>query len=459
MKRFREYVPNQTMLLPPDLREWLPTDHPVYFVDQAVDHLDLSRFYAGYKGVKGQPPYSVPMMVKILVYAYWTGIRSSRKIERALTESLPFRILAANQHPDFWTIAHFRRRHQEALGELLKQVVQLGIKAGLVRLQHAALDGTKIKAYASKHSAMSYGHMEQSEKEIQEHVQEYLRRSDQEDREENQQFGNSNGFRLPEHLATAEKRLKAIQEAKKALEEEARAKAAQRPQQKGKTKESDSAVSEQAPKNESEQPVKPEAKAQWNFTDPESRIMRNSDKAFVQAYNAQVVVDADSLFIVAGDLTQQSADAPHLKSMVTQTEENTQLPIQNLLADAGYFNEGSIQELSKSGIRVYIPPEKIRHSLWRKRTLIRGRIPKNFSLKDRMRRLLRTQYGRKIYRKRQTSVEPTFGHIKENMGVRPFNQRGLQVNRHMWRFTCAVYDLFKLFRAGVCPERLFGANC
>jgi len=222
-KKFRDYQPHQLMILPPALDEWLPEDHPVHFISQVVDQFDLSAIYNDYTERRGQPPYEPRMMVKVWVYAYMRGIRSSRRLERALYEDVGFRVLAANQQPDHWTLSNFRRRHHEALAQLFVQSVRLAQDAGLVKLRHVAVDGTRLKANASKHSAMSYGRMKDEERRLAEEIRRYLEEVEANDRSEDAEHGPDSGWRLPPELATAEKRLKAIQAAKARLEQRARA--------------------------------------------------------------------------------------------------------------------------------------------------------------------------------------------------------------------------------------------
>jgi transposase len=435
MKKFRDYRPNQTYLLPPSMRDWLPEDHPVYHISEMVDKMDLSAIYGEYREERGYPPYDPKMMVKVLLYAYSKGIRSSRKIERALHEDVGFRVLSANQQPDFWTIAAFRRRHHKALGDLFLQTVRIAERAGLVKLRHVAVDGTKIKANASKHSAMSYGRMKTEVERLRKEIEEYLRQCDEVDAAEDKKYGKGSGWRLPEHLSTAKKRLEAIERAKKELEEEERRK--QNDNDQG------------SPPEGGSPPGVPDDKDQRNFTDPESRIMLNSDKSFIQGYNAQAVVDADSKVIVAADLTNRCSDVQHLQGLVAQVERNTGRRPKEVSADAGYWSEANVRALEGRGIEVFIPPEKVKHSEWRTQGSPRGRIPSGLSVKDLMRRKLRTKRGRKRYKLRQTSVEPAFGTIKEPLGLRQFLLRGLAKARSEWLMICAVFNILKMFGAGV----------
>lgn len=442
-KKFRDYQPHQLMILPPALDEWLPEDHPVHFISQVVDQLDLSAIYSDYTERRGQPPYEPRMMVKVWLYAYMRGIRSSRRLERALYEDMGFRVLSANQQPDHWTLSNFRRRHHEALARLFVQSVRLAQEAGLVKLRHVAVDGTKLKAYASKHSAMSYGRMKEEERRLTEEIRRYLEEVEANDRAEDDEHGSDSGWRLPPELATAEKRLQAIREAKARLEQRARAEA----EAKEAAREAEAAKKgRRARRKQAPSDPLPADKDQINFTDPESRILRSADKAFIQGYNAQLAVDAETHLIVAADLTNQAADTPHLPSQLQQVEANTGRYPRELSADAGYYSKANLQALEERGVEAFIPPEKIRHTAWRKLQPPRGRMPKPMTTRDRMRRKLRTVRGRERYKLRQCSVEPVIGHLKEAMGLRQLLLRGLSKARFEWLFTCTAFNLMKLWR-------------
>ena len=444
-KKFREYVPNQILLLPPSLNEWLPDDHPVHFFNEVIGELDLSAIYGSYQERRGNPPYEPKLMVKILLYAISKRIHSSRRIEAALYDDVAFRYLAGNQQPDHWTISDFRRRHHQGLGDLFVQTVTLAGKIGLVNLRHTATDGTKIKANASKHSAMSYGRMQSDEERLRQEIEQELRRMEETDRAEDKEHGERRGDELPAALSTASKRLDAIRKAKAALEEEVREKARQEQAK----KEKEAALSGKRYKTRQDPAqAKPKAKDQRNFTDPESKIMKNADKAFIQAYNAQATVDAHSQIIVAADLSNQGNDCPHLIRQIEQVIANTGLIPQESLADAGYYSEGNIAYLSSRKISALIPPEKLKHSEWRTIPSPEEPIPDTATTKERMRYTLRTEAGRAAYKLRQQSVEPVFGYIKEQLGLRQFLLRGIDKVRSLWRMACAVSNLMKLYRAG-----------
>ncbi len=443
-RRFKAYDPDQLFLLPPDLREWLPTNHLAYFFNDVVEQLDLSCVYAAYTDDMGQPPYDPTMMLKVWLYGFSQGIRSSRRLEKALHEIVAFRILSGNQQPDHWTLSNYRRRHLKAMESLFAQSIQLAIEAGLVSGRHVAIDGTKVRANASKHTAMSYLRMGIEEERLRKQIRRYFDEVEANDQEEDRLFGKGRGDELPDWLDTSEKRLEAIRKAKKTLEERARQKA----EEKGESHKDDEPKPPVTPKKQRKPKVRPEPKDQLNFTDPDSRIMRNSDKAFVQAYNAQIAVDTDHQIIVAASLTNQAADSPHFIPLVNQTLEHIGIP-NEVSADAGYWSEANLQHLDEIGIEAFIPSEKIRHTEWRERLAPRGRIPANATRRQRMARKLSTKRGRARYTLRQTTVEPTFGQIKEGRGLRQFLLRGLEKVPGLWHLECLVHNLMKLFRSGV----------
>ena len=431
-KVFRPYDPEQTYLMPASLHDWLPQGHLAYFVADVVEHLDLSDIMRRYENEeRGYPPYHPKMMVKVLLYAYSIGVPSSRKIAKRLQEDIAFRVLAANNTPDFRTISDFRKEHLKALSALFLQLLKLCQKAGLVKLGHVALDGTKIKANASKHKAMSYKRMKEEEVRLEAEVKELLKQAEETDNEEDRQYGkDKRGDELPGELAFRESRLRKIREAKAALEAEAKANGEQKP---GNSGEAGGAI--------------PKDKAQRNFTDPESRIMPVSGgKDFMQAYNAQAAVDSAHQVIVAAETTNQPTDRGQAEPMMEKVKENTgKLPGQ-LSADAGYFSSDAVTNLTAQGIDVYMPPNRILHSDF-VLAAPRGRIPKNLSIVDRMRRKLRTKKGQKCYALRKELPEPVFGQIKQVRGFRQFLLRGMEKVSGEWKFICAGHNLLKLFVA------------
>lgn len=432
-KTFRPYDPDQLLMMPPSVREWLPEDHVVYFVSDVVEMLDLSAIYDSYAEERGFPPYHPLLMTKLVAYGYVRGVRSSRKLARACLENVDFRVLAAGQQPDFRTIAAFRTRHLEALEGLFQQVLRLCEDAGLVSLSHVAVDSTKIRANASKHKAMSYARMERESERLRAEICRELEQWAANDAREDELYGDRRGDEMPPHLVDRKKRLQVIEEAKAALEAEAREKAKKRK------------------RRPQERPPKPEPKAQRNFTDPDSRIMLSSDKAFIQAYSGQLVVDAGSQVIVSCEVTQTSADQGQLVPMVEQVEANTGKRPKAASADGGYWVEKEIEALEAGGTEAFVAPRKYRHSEWRDRSPPRGRIPKGLSAKERMDRKLRTKRGRAEYDKRKVTVEPVCGQIKTALGFRQFSLRGHRKVRGEWNLVSTAHNLLKLYRSGWRP--------
>ena len=424
-KTFRPYEPDQLLLLPPSLQDWVPQGHLARLVSDVVDTLDLSAIEDSYEEERGYPPYHPSMMVKLLVYGYCTGVYSSRRVAGKLQDSVAFRFLAAGNEPDFRTISDFRKRHGAALSGLFDQVLQMCREAGLVKLGRVAIDGTKIKANASKHKAMSYGRMKQKESETRRLVKEWLRRAEQADAEEDRLYGRDRrGDELPPELATRESRLKKIREAKAALEAEARRKA-------------------EAEGKEPKQ-AKPPDKAQYNFTDSESRIQKTSD-GFIQGYNAQLAVDAEFQIIVSQDVTPTAADVNQLLPTVERIEDELGSKPGQVLADAGYWSEENVRALEACEIEPFIATEKMKHG--RPQPAPRGRPPQGLTVRERMARKLRTKRGRKIYARRKEIVEPVFGQIKQARGFRQFLRRGVQNVRQEWALVCLAHNLLKLHTA------------
>ncbi|NOX25777.1 MAG: IS1182 family transposase [Deltaproteobacteria bacterium] len=448
--RFRPYNPDQLFLLPQDMKQWLPEEDLVYFVMDVVKQLDLRKIHRPYElERRGQPPYNPTMMVSLLLYAYAVGMPSSRKIEQATHYSIPFRVLTANQHPDHDTIADFRKRHLKILADLFVQVLRLCQKAGLVKLGHIALDGTKVKANASKRKAMSYGRMEKKAAELKKEVEQLLGQAERADTEEDALHGKGkHDGKLPKELQFRQSRLKKILEAKQALEEEALAEAeSQRPEYEAKKKTYDENTGRRGrpPKPPSEHP---DPKTQRNFTDPESRIMPVSGaKNFIQGYNCQAAVDKKAQVIVATNVTQEPNDKQQLEPLVEKIATNTDGTLPKVFsADAGYFSETNCNTLTDRGIDAYVATGKIKHG--EAPLQLRGRIPKDASIKARMARKLRTVQGRGTYSLRKHIVEPVFGQIKEARNFRRFSFRGLESCQQEWDMVCLTHNLLKLFRSG-----------
>ncbi len=401
----------------------MPEDHLARFVSDLVDTLDLSAIEDTYTEERGYPPYHPCMMVKVLVYGYCTGIYSSRRMAEKLVDSVAFRFLAAGNQPDFRTISDFRKRHEVALSGLFEQVLKVCRQSGLVKLGRVALDGTKIKANASKHKAMSYARMVEKETELRRQIKEMFRQADAIDREEDRRYGpDRRGDELPEELARRETRLKKIREAKAALEAEAR----------------DKAVAEgKDPKT-----AKPPAKAQRNFTDPESKIQKTSD-GFIQGYNAQIAVDDAFQVIVAQHVTPAAPDVQQLQPAVASIERTLKKRPQSLLADAGYWSEENVRVLEQKRIEPFVATGRQKHGKTAPPPP-RGRPRTNMTLRERMARKLLTVRGRKAYSRRKVIVEPVFGQIKQARGFRQFLRRGLQRVPHEWALICTAHNILKL---------------
>jgi transposase len=424
-KTYRPYVPEQDLLLPPSLREWLPEDHLAFFVSDLIDQLDLSAITTVYEDEeRGYPPYHPVMLTKVLVYAYCVGVFSSRKIQRRLVEDVAFRVLAAGNAPDFRTIADFRKTHLPALRGFFEQVLGLARELGAPRVGRVALDGSKVKANASKHKAMSYGRMREKQRQLREEVKDLLAQAEAADAAEDAEYGvDRRGDELPAELQRRESRLKRIREAKRALEARAKEEAAAAGQP------SDSA--------------KPDPKAQYNFTDPESRIMKGPD-GFVQAYNVQVAVDELQL-IVGQAVTQETNDKKQLMPMLTTIEQQSGDTPDQLLADAGYCSDQNLTAIADTRIDAYISTRKQKHGE-RPGPCPRGPLPKNATIIDQMSRKLHTKAGAAVYAARKGIVEPVIGQIKQARGFRQFLLRGFEKVQGEWSLVCTTHNILKLYR-------------
>jgi transposase len=426
-KTFRAYVPEQDLLLPPSLRDWLPDEHLAFFVSDLVDALDLSAITAVYEREdRGQPPYHPAMMTKLLVYGYCVGVFSSRKIARRLVEDVAFRVLAAGNTPDFRTLSDFRKIHLAALEGLFIQVLQLAREAGALQVGRVAVDGSKIKANASKHKAMSYARMQDREATLATEVHHLLTQADATDAQEDATYGAKKaGPDVPAELRRRETRLARIREAKQVLEARAKAQAA----------------AEEKPTVE----ATPADKAQYNFTDPESRIMKGPD-GFVQAYNAQIVVESEHQFIVGQAVTQEVNDkrqlTPMVEAVVTQFGDR---PTQ-VLADSGYCSESNLATLATTNLDLYIATGRLKHG--ESIPCPRGPLPKDATWTDRMRRKLQTQRGEDVYRWRKAIVEPVFGQIKHARGFRQFLLRGVRKVQSEWALVCLGHNVLKFHGLG-----------
>jgi transposase len=433
-KGYRTYLPEQDLLLPASLRQWLPDSHLVYFVSDVVDQLNLSAIHAVYeKEKRGQPPYDPRLMTKLLVYGYCTGVFSSRRIQKRLQEDIPFKVLAAGNEPDFRTISDFRKIHIAALEKLFEQVLAMALECGSIQLGRVSLDGTKLKANASKHKAMSYGRMREKQQQLKAEVRQLLEQAEAADEAEDRQYGDQRGDELPEELRRRETRLARIKEAKKVLEQRARDKAAA---------EGKSAAEAQL--------AKPEDKDQYNFTDPESRIMKGAD-GIVQGYNAQAAVEPTLLLIVGQAVTEAANDKRQLKPMVELIEQQSGQRPEAILADNGYCSEENLEHLESAEeperqIEGFIATGKQKHGEHRL-PVKRGPLPKGATRVDRMKRKLQTKVGKAVYAARKCVVEPVFGQIKQARGFRQFLLRGKEKVKGEWALLCLTHNILRLHAA------------
>jgi transposase len=445
-KTYRPWDPDQSWLLPPSPRDWLPEDDLVYFVLDTARELDISVITRNYEQEeRGFPPYHPRMMVALLLYSYTQGVFSSRRIMKRCERDVSWRVIVQDDIPNFRTISDFRKLHLKELESLFVQVLRLCQEAGLVKLGHVALDGTKIKANASRHKAMSYGRMKEEEKRLRKEIRELLRRAESMDAAEDREHGpNHRGDELPEELARRESRLAKIRVARKALEEQAQAQAEEE-QEKDNQPGGRSGGGRQI---DPEQAV-PDDKAQYNFTDPTTKIMKANNKGFDQCGNAQAAVDREHQVIVAADVTNEANDKKQLKPMAQQAKKNVGRGrhIDTLSSDSGYFSEENVKWAEQQGLNPHIATGRIKHND-RVPECPRGRPPKGLTVKERMARKLRTLKGRATYAQRKWIVEPVFGFIKRGLGFTQFLLNGIEKMRGEWRLVCMACNLRKLWAFG-----------
>jgi transposase len=500
-KSFRPWNPEQTLLLPPSPMDWLPENHLVFFLLDLAAELDLEEIHAFYrqKDPRGEKAYEPRMMVVLLLYAYCVGLPSSRKIEKACWEDAAFRVLTGNQQPDHSRVSDFRRRHLDALAGLFIQVLRLCQKAGLVSLGTVALDGTKVKANASKHKAMSHERMLKSERQLEAEMRALLRKAEIIDAQEDGQYGKGNrGDELPVELQRRSSRLEWIRKAKAELEAEAAAAKARQRQEQAEAAEleaaetegsGDAQLSRRAARRARgarkrvddaqklaiataeaaglESPVftaeldavampqrqlpsdtsgNPKPQAQRNFTDSDSHILKGAD-GWIQGYNCQAAVDGDHQVIVAIGVSNQPNDAVHLLPMLERIQANTgELP-NALIADAGYCSTANLEACEEKGLNAYVSTSRQQHG--QRPRPSRGRPPKDLDARGRMERKLRSKAGQAIYALRKTVVEPVFGQIKGARGLDRFRLRGLEKVNGEWALMATTHNILKLFRASL----------
>jgi transposase len=439
-KEFRPWKIDEAQLLPPRVQDYVPRDHLSRLIVALVrEELDLSAVRGSYRSVLGQPPFDPRMMTALLLHAYASGIYASRRVAKAAVERADFMMIVAGDPPDFRTVSEFRKRHLKALAGLFVQVLKLAEKAGLVRLGHVALDGTKIKANASKHKAMSYDRMKKREAELKAEVERWLDAAAAADAAEDKLYGDKRGDEMPDWVADKEKRLATIRAAKAALEAEAKAAAEEETRRRAEAEER--RIAEGRKKN-GKTPAPPSAEpggtAQRNFTDPESRILKTKD-GYIQGYNAQAAVDGAAQIIVAHGLAASTSDQDQLVPLVEGIEDNLGRRPKEASADSGYLSEANLEALAGRGIGAYIAIGRAKHAAEARRN-IAGPLTKA------MRNKLKRAGWRSRYRLRKQVVEPVFGQIKQARGFRQFLLRGIDKVRAEWAMICTAHNLTKLAR-------------
>ena len=444
-KTFRSYDMNQRLLLPPDMREWLRPDHLALYISDVVESLDLSGIMKVYEegDGRGRPPYHPAMMVKLLIYGYCTGKMSSRKLEQATHDEVPFRVLSCNQHPDHDSIAGFRKRHLQELGRLFVQVLQLCERAGLVKLGHVAIDGTKIKANASKYQSRSYQRMKDAEPELAAEVARLLGEAQRIDEEEDQRYGpGKRGDELPEELRNPQTRLAKIRRLIAELEAEAKAAAEQKRAEKEKPAAERSRNWRRKWEVSAQGEIRPLPKSKRNLTDPDSRIMKDSaTKTFQQAYNIQVAVDEQAQIIMASKVVQAGADQEQLIPVLRAVEKNLGRMPERVSADAGYYSRAALTHEAVSAVDLHVPPNQRPPVDWEEN------LRPDATIQERMWHKLGSTAGRAVFSKRKVIVEPVFAQVKHIRGFRQFLLRGLQQVEAEWLLVCMTHNLLKLFRA------------
>ena len=493
MKSYRPYTPGQSFLLPPSPSEWLPDGHLAYFVLELLEDLDLNEIeeVIQRKDARGERPFSPRMMTALWLYGYAVGVSSSRKIEKATHQDVAFRVLSAGEHPHFTSLNEFRATHRQALGNLFGQVLKACMSAGLVKLGHVAIDGTKMKANASKHKAMSHDRMQTEQARLKAEIEAYFDQAEATDAAEDKIYGvGEQQHDLPAELRRREDRQKRIKEIAAALNKETkqrravelqqladelRAKAddpttspknqatfttvaAQHDQQAAELRGDDDddlpppTADDDLPRNT---PPKnpdgtPKPKAQRNFTDPDSRIMVR-DGGFVQAYNGQIAVDEGHQIIVAAALSNQGPDQEYFEPMLRRVVENCGAVPERTTGDSGYFSASNVAAAEAMGTEPFIavgghlrdgrPDEESVHVQW------------TTPARRAMRAVLETPRGHAAYARRKATVEPVFGQIKACRGIRQMSFRGIWKNRCEWLLICATHNLLKLWRSLHSPQR------
>lgn len=428
MRPYRAYTPDQAFLLPPALSDWLADDDPVFFLRDVLAQLDLSAFHEAYRCERGQPPYHPALMVGIYFYGAMRRLYSSRRLADACRRDIGFMVLTGRTTPDFHTISEFRQRFTDELAGLFVQVLALCQEAGLVRLGHISLDGTKVRANASRHKAMSYGRMLTKEPVLEAELRRLLEEGIRQDREEDQEHGDDDGWSMPKEAEVVARKLVQLKAGKARLEGMFRQKA--------------------IAQNRDPDHVQVPDRAQTNFTDPESRIMKTPD-GYQQCYNAQAAVDDEHQLIVACEVSNAAPDVQRLPPMLAAIQEQAGSAPAELTADAGYASEANFAALAEAGVHAVIALRRYHRDEPPDADPAPRRSSTRWPHRNEMRRRLLSGEGKELYKKRKQTVEPVFGQIKAARGFRQFLRRGLRNVGSEWSVLCTVHNLLKLHQATV----------
>jgi transposase len=460
-KNYRTWDAEQSRQEPVSPRDALPENDLVFFLLDLIPLLDLTPFHQYYAGeLRGQPPFDVTMMVTLLVYAYSVGVCSSRRIAAACERNLAFRAIVGNDPPDFRTISDFRKIHRAAFEPLFLEVLRLAGQMGMVKLGNLSTDGTKMGANASRHKAMSYGYMNKETGRLEAEIEQLLKQAEQLDAEQDAALGSRRGDELPDELKRREERLARIREAKARLEAEARAKAEEEQRRRDEDQtQRESDGRQRRGKEPAPIDPTPDDKAQTNFTDPEAKIMKQSNKGFDYSYNAQAVVDGEEQIIVAAEVTSAANDKQQAVPMAQaaldnldaagverpKSAEGTPVPIPNT-ADTGYFSAKAVEGLEKIGIDPHLAIGRQKHHEAPAAPEAVATPTAEASVKEKMQHKLRSATGKALYAARKHIVEPVFGMIKSARGIRRFLLRGLEKVSAEWKLICLTHNLLKIWR-------------
>lgn len=433
--------------MPPSIEEWLPDQHLARFVVEVTDQLNMDKIYEAY-GTTGAPPLDPRMLLALIFYGYATGVFSSRKIEAATYDSVAFRYISGDLHPDHDSIASFRQRFLKQIEEFFVEILIIAQTMGFVKVGNVNVDGTKEKANASKHSAMSYAHIEKLEKQYEQEVDRLMKLAEEADSEKVQDLD------IPDEMKRRSDRLDKIREAKKVLEERAEEryeKEKQEYEEKMKKRGEKEEATGKKPGGRKPKPPEegPRPKDQYNFTDPESRIMKTSD-GFDQCYNAQAAV-TDNMMVVGGYVTDHCNDKGELTEVLDSIPEELG-KVETATADTGYFSEAAVEECEERGIDAHIATGRQKHNCWLDQKLAemgQESEPVALSIKETMRQKLKSKEGKSVYRLRKMTVEPVFGIIKEIMGFRRFSFRGKEKVNSEWKLVCSAYNLKRMFKLSI----------